>query len=99
MVSKPRILAWLSALVVSGLGITGWFLYPEYTTRWAFTVFLLPAALAFTELTISSRTDLRHVNAIMDWHRSTLAWVGMVMALKAAFLIAILADLQLEVSL
>ena len=93
MVLKPLVLAWLSVLVVAGLGIWGWFLYPEYTSRWAFAVFVLPALLAFIELTFSWRTDLRDVSAIIDWHRYTIAWVGMVMALKAGFQLAISADL------
>ena len=64
MVSKPLFLAWLSVLVVIGLGVCGWLLHPEHALRWTLVVVFLPALWGFIELVHSSRNDLREVDAI-----------------------------------
>ena len=92
MNSKPLTLAWLSVLLVISLGSLGWSLFPEDSSRWAFVVFFLPALWAFVEA-MQSGDSGRDKEAIMNWHRSVFAWVGLVIAVGVGFELVIAADL------
>ena len=86
MISKPLILAALSVLIVAGLGLWGWSVDPEHPSRWAFSVFFLPAFWGFVELFQGGEGRDR---GIMNWHRSVVAGVGLIMAVKIGFQLAI----------
>ncbi len=85
-VSKPLALAGLSVLIVAGLGIWGWTVDPEHPSRWAFIVFSLPAFWGFVEL---CQGGTRRDRGIMQWHRLVVAGVGLMMAVKVGFQLAI----------
>ncbi len=89
MVPKPLTLAWLSLLVVAGLGVWGWSVDPEHASRWAFVVLFLPAFWGFVELFQGGRRRQR----IMNSHRSVVAGIGFVLAVKVGFQLAIATDL------
>lgn len=86
MVSKPLILAMLSVLVVTCLGAWGWAVEPERASRWAFIVFVLPAFWGVLEL-FQRGTGRR--KEIMNWHRSVVAAVGLMIAVKIGSQLAI----------
>ena len=95
MISKSLTLAWLSVLLVAGLGIWGWSLDPDRAARWAFVIFALPALWGFIELAMFSRTDLaqREAGAILNWHRSVIAGVGLWIAVGEGLQMAVAAEL------
>ena len=90
MISKPLALAGLSVLIVTSLGIWGWSVDPEHPSRWAFIVFFLPAFWGFVEL---CQGGMRRNRGIMKWHRLVVAGVGLMMAVKVGFQLAIATDI------
>ncbi len=86
-------LALLSVLVVAGLGVWGWSLDPEHAARWAGFALFLPALWGFIELAQFRGKDRVVAEAIMNWHRRVIAWVGLLIAVGVSFQLAISADL------
>lgn len=86
MTSRPMILALLSVLLVAALGAWGWAVSPERPLRWAFVVFFLPLLWGLMEL-LQGGSGRRE--EIMNWHRSVIAALGLIMALKVGFQLAI----------
>ncbi len=89
----PLTLATLSVLVVAGLGVLGWSLDPEHSARWAGMALLLPGLWGFIELAQFRGEDRAAADAIMNWHRRVIAWVGMLIAVGVSFQLAISVDL------
>ena len=77
-------------LIVAGLGLWGWSIDPEHPSRWAFMVFFLPAFWGFVEFFQGGRKRERW---ILNWHRIVVAGVGLVLAVKVSFQLAIATDL------
>lgn len=86
MASKPLLLAMLSVLVVASLGLWGLSVDPEHYRRWTFIVIFLPVFWGAIELLQGGRGRREE---IMNWHRSVVAAVGFLMAVKAGSQLAI----------
>ena len=85
-------LAGISVLAVVGLIAYGWTLHPEQFSRWVYVIFFLPALWGFLELMQSGNLD-REKKAVMNWHRSVIAWFGLVIAVRVAVQLALSTDL------
>jgi hypothetical protein len=86
MASKQMVLATLSVLVVVALGVWGWSVDPDRPLRWAFIVFFLPTFWGMIEL-LQGGSGRRE--EIMNWHRSVVAAIGLMMALKVGSQLAV----------
>ena len=89
MFSKQLVLAGLSVLTVTLVGVWGWSVAPERSAHWAFLVLFLPAFWGLVEFLQGGQRKER----IMNFHRSVVAGLGLMMALKAGLQLAIATDL------
>ncbi len=92
--STPLILAMLSVLALAALGAWGWWLDPEHPTRWARVMFLLPFVWGLVELaqpTVGRRAEA--TERIRTWHRSVVAWAGLVLAVGIGVQLGVAANL------
>jgi len=85
---KPLTLAWLSVLVVVGLAVAGWSVEPDHLGRWVFIALFPPALWAFAEL-MQGGDPGREKEAILDWYRSCVAWIGLMWLLSLGSQLAI----------
>jgi hypothetical protein len=78
---KPLTLAWLAVPMVVGLGIWGWSVEPDRPGRWMLVACVPLALWAFAEL-MQGGDRTREREAILDWHRSCVAWIGLTLLLS-----------------
>jgi hypothetical protein len=79
-------------LLVVGLGVWGWSLYPDRVGKWAFVVLFLPLLWGYVEL-MQGGTLGRERSAVLSWHRAVFAWTGLLFALDLGTRLAIDAGL------
>ena len=87
-------LAWISSFSVAALGAVGWLLEPGRHVVWMTTILLLPCLWGLIELRMTSADrDKPEVQRILAWHRTVVAWVGAMIAVRLAIQLGILAGL------
>lgn len=87
---KPITLAWLSIPALLGVSLWGWSVDPLHPGRWLFVALFLPALWAFVEKAQSGDQDrIREREQVMNWHRLSLAWAAIMLALVVASKLAV----------
>jgi hypothetical protein len=84
----PLLLAWLSVLVSVGLAVVGWGAKPDRLGLWLLVACFPPALWAFAEIAQGGEPG-RERRAILDWHRSCVAWIGLMWLLSIGSQLAI----------
>lgn len=92
MIPRPLTLAWLTVLLVISLGLLGWSLFPDNASNWALVVIALPALWAFLEAAHAGRSGQDN-DGIIEWHRTVIVWVGLVVIVSIGFQLAIATNL------
>ncbi len=91
---KPITLAWMSIPALLGVSLWGWSVFPQHPERWLFVALFLPALWAYVEMAQAGDRDrMREREEIMNWHRLSLAWAGIMLALFVASRLAIATNL------
>ncbi len=85
----PLALATVSLLVVVSLGLWGWSIDPGRPGRWAFIVFFLPSLWGYVELAQFRGNDRAVAQALMNFHRCSIAWGASLLAVSVALKLAL----------
>ena len=89
---SPLALATLSVLAVAGVGLWGWSLDPARPARWALAILLIPLIWGYLEIA-QFRGEDREVGAqIMNFHRLSIAWGGLMIAVGSGLKLAVAND-------